>query len=192
MKVAVFPGSFDPFTKGHEAIVRRALILFDKVIIAIGINSDKTGYFPVENRMGWIKDIFANESNVEVKITFQNPEEKNIIEADPLHMTELFLNILDNAYQALADKSGVIEITLGYDTKINKLNMAFSDNGVGIKDTDAAKVFEPFFTTKTRGVGLGLTVCKQVVDLHNGTININSQEAKGATVFVTLPIRKKL
>ena len=60
MKIAVFPGSFDPITLGHESIVRRALPLFDRIIIAIGTNADKTGYFPVEKRLGWIRAVFSD------------------------------------------------------------------------------------------------------------------------------------
>lgn len=83
MKIAVFPGSFDPFTKGHEAIVRRVLGLFDKVIVAIGVNSEKKGYFSVEQRLHWIKEIFSNESKVEVAsytgLTYKFCEENNAL-----------------------------------------------------------------------------------------------------------------
>lgn len=64
-KIALFPGSFDPFTIGHESIVRRALPMFDKIIIALGFNSEKKdGYFPLEKRMNWVKKIFADEPKV--------------------------------------------------------------------------------------------------------------------------------
>jgi pantetheine-phosphate adenylyltransferase len=66
MKKAIFPGSFDPFTIGHESVVRRALPLFDKIVIAIGYNTNKMGYFPLEQRMQWIKEVFENEPKVEV------------------------------------------------------------------------------------------------------------------------------
>jgi pantetheine-phosphate adenylyltransferase len=65
-KIAIFPGSFDPFTIGHESIVRRALPLFDKIIVAIGYNTNKKGYFPIEKRMEWITKVFQNESKVVV------------------------------------------------------------------------------------------------------------------------------
>ncbi len=65
-KIAVFPGSFDPFTIGHESIVKRALPMFDKIIIAIGYNTNKKGFFPLERRINWIKQIFANDQNVSV------------------------------------------------------------------------------------------------------------------------------
>ncbi|HHJ11508.1 MAG TPA: pantetheine-phosphate adenylyltransferase [Bacteroidetes bacterium] len=65
-KIAVFPGSFDPFTIGHESIVRRGLQLFDKIIVAIGTNTDKTDYFPLETRMKWIKKVFEDEPRIKV------------------------------------------------------------------------------------------------------------------------------
>lgn len=65
-KVALFPGSFDPFTIGHESIVRRAMSLFDEIIIAIGYNTNKEGFFPLEKRMKWIEDVFEGEQKVKV------------------------------------------------------------------------------------------------------------------------------
>ena len=63
-KIAVFPGSFDPITTGHEDVVRRALPLFDEIIIAIGQNSDKKYYFPLEKRLAFIKEAFADVSKI--------------------------------------------------------------------------------------------------------------------------------
>lgn len=65
--IAVFPGSFDPVTRGHESVVRRALPLFDKVIVAIGENSGKQEYFPVEQRLEWLRQTFSNEPKVEIR-----------------------------------------------------------------------------------------------------------------------------
>jgi pantetheine-phosphate adenylyltransferase len=64
MKRAVFPGSFDPLTKGHENILRRALPLFDEVIIGIGMNSSKQSMFPMERRLAWLEEVFADEPKV--------------------------------------------------------------------------------------------------------------------------------
>lgn len=64
--IALFPGSFDPITRGHESIVVRAIPLFEKIIIAIGHNSEKQGLFPVEKRMEWICLVFKDHPSVEV------------------------------------------------------------------------------------------------------------------------------
>jgi pantetheine-phosphate adenylyltransferase len=65
-RVALFPGSFDPFTRGHESIVRRALPLFDKFVIAIGVNADKRSFMTMEQRKAWIESIFKDSPQVEV------------------------------------------------------------------------------------------------------------------------------
>ncbi len=66
-KIALFPGSFDPITLGHVSVIRRALSLFDKVIIAIGINSEKKHMFPLEKRKAWIEAVFKNYATIEVQ-----------------------------------------------------------------------------------------------------------------------------
>ena len=64
---AVFPGSFDPITRGHESIIRRAIPLFDEIIVAIGINLEKSAYFTVNDRLKWIEKVFADQPKVSVK-----------------------------------------------------------------------------------------------------------------------------
>ena len=84
-KIAVFPGSFSPFTIGHQSIIDRALPLFDKIIIAIGINSDKNEYFSIEERTEWITAVYANNTKIEVKcyegltVDFCKKEKANFI-----------------------------------------------------------------------------------------------------------------
>lgn len=65
-KIAVFPGSFSPLTKGHQSIVNRALPLFDEIIISIGINSSKNDYFSIQEKVQWIENVFAKEDKVKV------------------------------------------------------------------------------------------------------------------------------
>jgi pantetheine-phosphate adenylyltransferase len=65
-KIAVFPGSFDPITIGHEAIVRRALDLFDEIVIAIGDNALKKNFYPIDTRELMIKKVFHDEPRVRV------------------------------------------------------------------------------------------------------------------------------
>lgn len=66
MKIAVFPGSFDPITTGHTDLVERALPLFDKIIVAVGINNSKRYLFSLEQRLEWLQQVFAHEPKVEV------------------------------------------------------------------------------------------------------------------------------
>jgi pantetheine-phosphate adenylyltransferase len=65
-RIAVFPGSFDPVTLGHIDIIERALPLFDKIIIAIGVNAQKQGYFSLEQRINWLQELYGNQKKVEI------------------------------------------------------------------------------------------------------------------------------
>ncbi|MDG5799582.1 pantetheine-phosphate adenylyltransferase [Marinilabiliaceae bacterium ANBcel2] len=80
-KIAIFPGSFDPFTVGHENIVRRGLKLFDKIIIAVGYNATKSYYFNVEDRKRFIEAQFSDESRITVEtytnLTVEFAKERN-------------------------------------------------------------------------------------------------------------------
>lgn len=66
-KTAIFPGSFDPITVGHVDIVNRALPIFDEVVIAIGVNTQKKSLFPLKKRIEWIKKVFKNDPRVKVE-----------------------------------------------------------------------------------------------------------------------------
>ncbi|MDD5773499.1 MAG: ATP-binding protein [bacterium] len=115
---------------------------------------------------------------------------KNIfIESDPFQIKEVFINLLNNAHDAVSEPDGLIEIK-AYDND-NLLKVCIKDNGVGISKDNLGKVFEPFFSTKSKGTGLGLSVCFQIISLHSGTINIESETGRGTEVSVNLPKKKK-
>ena len=65
-RIALFPGSFDPITKGHESIILRALPLFDKIIVAIGHNVEKNSFYPIEKRIEWLKKVFNQYASIEI------------------------------------------------------------------------------------------------------------------------------
>lgn len=65
-RIAVFPGSFDPITKGHEDLIKRALPLFDKIVVAIGYNAEKKYMFGLDQRKQWIRQAFNFEDKIEV------------------------------------------------------------------------------------------------------------------------------
>lgn len=66
-RIAVFPGSFDPMTQGHLDLLRRAMPLFDRIIVAVGVNREKHGFFPLDERMKRIREAVSNMPKVEVE-----------------------------------------------------------------------------------------------------------------------------
>ncbi|MDD4899613.1 MAG: PAS domain S-box protein, partial [Candidatus Omnitrophica bacterium] len=109
-------------------------------------------------------------------------------QVDQLQVKEVFNNILNNAYDAFADHKGEIEVASSVDDSM--ISIYFKDNGEGIDKEYLERLFNPFFTTKAKGTGLGLAVCMQVMSLHNGKINIESEKGKGTTVTVIVPVRQ--
>lgn len=65
-RIALFPGSFDPITRGHESIIKRAIPMFDKIVVAIGVNSEKESLFSLAQRVYWLKEVFKGFETVEV------------------------------------------------------------------------------------------------------------------------------
>jgi pantetheine-phosphate adenylyltransferase, bacterial len=65
-RICLFPGTFDPITKGHVDVIERSVSLFDKLVIGVGINSAKQPMFTVEQRCDWMREIFKNDSRIEV------------------------------------------------------------------------------------------------------------------------------
>jgi len=111
------------------------------------------------------------------------------IEADALQMKEILSNILNNSYDAVPEQGGRIEIkTVG---KGEYIEIRVKDNGKGVAEEYLEKIFDPFFTTKAKGTGLGLSVCKQIIDMHGGTIQVESKPDQGTVIHITLPKGKE-
>ncbi len=114
------------------------------------------------------------------------------INADPFQMRELFNNLLNNAFESFPEKKGKLVIQVDNLRNPGSITISFIDNGMGINSKDLEKLSRPFFTTKSKGTGLGLTICHQLLSLHEGSINFKSQIGQGTEVKVTLPIKRKL
>jgi signal transduction histidine kinase/DNA-binding NarL/FixJ family response regulator len=109
-----------------------------------------------------------------------------LIRADPLQMKEVFSNILNNARDAASsDTPGEIRVSASGDAEF--INVRIEDTGAGIEKKILDRIFEPFFTTKPKGTGLGLYICRQIINLHNGGISVESEPGKRTVFSVNLP-----
>ena len=115
---------------------------------------------------------------------------------DPLYiksskdqMKQVILNITKNAIEAMNEK-GSITISLHQIT--NEVHLSISDTGSGITPKQMKKIFHPFYTSKNSGTGLGLVICKRIIESFNGKIEIMSDKNKGTTVHIKLPLEQSI
>jgi signal transduction histidine kinase len=111
------------------------------------------------------------------------------ISCAPSQLNQVFLNLINNAAQAM-DGQGLIQIaTRQVDGDVE---VAIRDNGSGMDEDTRAHIFEPFFTTKAvgKGTGLGLSIVFRIIEDHGGTIQVESELGKGTEFVVRLPIKK--
>lgn len=125
----------------------------------------------------------AEAKQLHVGIIIESPANL-MIEGNRDRLGQVLLNLGTNALQAMPD-GGVLRIT-AEKSGANVL-LAVSDSGQGISREDLPRIFEPFFTTKARGTGLGLALCRKIVEEHKGIISVESNVGKGTVVSITLP-----
>ena len=111
--------------------------------------------------------------------------------ADTVHLQQIFMNIIVNAMEAMSTlpkgSSRYLQITSKFDRAADKIVITFKDNGPGIQEETQKQIFEPFFSTKTKGSGIGLALCKDLIAEHGGEISVESSAGKGATFTIKLP-----
>ncbi|MGQ9655709.1 MAG: sensor histidine kinase, partial [Thermodesulfobacteriota bacterium] len=129
--------------------------------------------------------------NIQVKVLRQ--ERLSEIWADPDQLKEVLVNLLDNACEAMTG-GGSVEIIeeQGYEAPLGRVAVIrVSDDGPGVPESIQGKIFQPFFSTKEEGTGLGLSIATRIVEEHGGWLELWSQEGKGATFIITLPVREE-
>lgn len=122
----------------------------------------------------------------DIRFHFHPLENKRLAHIDCDKIQEVLLNLILNSIASIFRK-GKIAVELQEKNK-NELEIIFSDNGKGIKKEHLSQVFHPFFTTKKRGTGLGLSICKNIIEAHNGSIEVTSVENEGTIFYIRLPV----
>jgi len=128
-------------------------------------------------------DFQSKEIGISLNIAENLPQ----VRLDRDQMTQVLLNILLNAVQVM-ESGGQISIGANIRTETRQLELTVSDNGKGIPVDDLPRIFDPFFTTKKQGAGLGLAIAHTIIENHHGEITVESEEGKGSTFRIRLPI----
>ena len=108
-----------------------------------------------------------------------------------IQIRQILINMFINAAQAMLE-GGTLTVETSKVKFEEKIQINISDTGIGIPRENLNKIFNPFFTTKkSMGTGLGLSISQSYINNHNGSISVRSEENKGTTIFIILPIRQK-
>jgi signal transduction histidine kinase len=122
-----------------------------------------------------------------VQIINQASDEPKIC-LDTDRMQRVMVNLLSNALEAM---EGGGTLTLSSREKNQNLELSISDTGEGIPEQKLARLWMPFVTTKAKGMGLGLPICKRIVEAHDGSIMVETQKGKGTTFTLVFPLAPK-
>ena len=141
----------------------------------------------------YVRDLFENlfrlmqpslqQKNIDIDVILKDPE--LMIEADVNLMEQVMINLLVNAMEAVKDQGQPHIVLSAYKTAKQKVTIKISDNGSGIPADVLDKIFIPFFSTKKSGSGIGLSLCRQIMMLHKGNVQVQSTEGEG-TAFLLI------
>jgi len=123
-----------------------------------------------------------------IQFQYEGLKKEITITCDASKLQEVVLNLLLNSIAAI-ENTGTITIKIETPQE-NEITISISDNGKGIKPGHVEQIFTPFFTTRKEGTGLGLSICKQIIDAHQGRIEVKSEEGKGTIFFIHLPLQR--
>jgi signal transduction histidine kinase len=132
-----------------------------------------------------LKDLYS--TNPAIHILWQKVDGEVMMEADKTHMNRLFTNLLSNAIDACSEKDSC-RIRMVEKREDDFIVIEIADNGEGIAEEMQSKIFTPNFTTKTSGTGLGLAMCKSIVEHAGGQIWFETEQGVGTSFFVQLPL----
>jgi len=145
------------------------------------------------NLNGLLKDVLSQIKMPEsIKLIYQLNNSLPLILADKVQLDRVFNNIIQNAIQAMPE-GGRLLVKSGH-LSSGWVAVSITDTGKGVPDEYIDKLFEPLFTSRAKGIGLGLSITKTLVERHDGTIDVMSKEGEGSTFVVKLPVggeRKK-
>jgi two-component system nitrogen regulation sensor histidine kinase NtrY len=181
-------GSVDDLEIGIETIKRRSEGLLKFAETYRNLNRITTPNL----RKVYVRDIFENLLRLmQPTIEQKNIELENIlkdtdltIEADINLLEQVLINLVVNAIEAVKDKPSPRIVLTGYIANNRKTIIKVADNGSGIPDEILDKIFIPFFSTKKSGSGIGLSLCKQIMMLHKGNIQVQSVEGEGSAFLL--------
>lgn len=149
----------------------------------------KTDFFNINEVISELRPLIQFEAmRNHHECLFIVPEDPIFVHCSKDQMKQVMLNICKNAIESMKSDG---KLTINLKLISNECHVLISDTGIGISPKDMKKLFKPFYTSKETGTGLGLVVCKRIIDTFGGSITIDSKLNKGTTVTISLPVEEE-
>lgn len=181
-------GSVDDLELGIDTIKKRSEGLLKFAETYRNLNKIKT----LTVKKIYIRDLFESmhnlmqptlvKKNIDLEIILKDPD--LMVEADASLIEQVLINLVVNAADAVKEKKDPRILLSAYITPTNKVVIKIADNGNGMPEELIEKIFIPFFSTRKSGSGIGLSLCKQIMLLHKGTIQVQSVEGEGSAFLL--------
>lgn len=149
------------------------------------IGTSKSQLFNLNDSIKHVSSLYSTSDRLHIDLSLHKKE--IMIKADRTQINRLFTNLLQNAVQSVPENE-VVKINITTQLKDDNVLISIKDNGVGIPESMRDKIFTPNFTTKSSGTGLGLAMCKGIVEKLNGRIWFESEVGKFTIFYVELPV----
>jgi PAS domain S-box-containing protein len=161
-----------------------------ELITFLNMREFPTEAFELNHEINNILATARSEHELQFQTSLQLEEELPLIRANRVHVRKVLLNLLHNGIDAMQEAGvplAAITIAVRTIADRNVAQITIRDNGPGFKEEDVQRLFEPFFTTKTKGIGMGLTISRSLIEANGGQLWVDPQEKPGATFHLTLP-----
>ncbi len=177
------------YTKIVKDEIGRTLVLMDDFLSCTKVKIQKEEvdlYLLLDEISSALTPLFKKNK---IETDFMIPDDELYVMIDYNRMKQVFVNVLKNAIEAKSTKRKA-RVAIFVEEEKGKVSIQIKDNGIGMSSTTLKRVDEMFYTTKETGTGLGVSLSKEIVELHGGRMKYISTEGRGTTVTITLPIEQ--
>ncbi len=163
-------------------------LIFSNMLGLSGYKNPKFAKFDLTNTLDKILDRWENgyDHNHRITIDRQYLPEPLLMTGDKKQLSQMLINLIRNGEEAITG-TGTLFIDIRQNIKGDSLKITIKDTGTGIAKENTTHIFRKFFTTKEKGLGLGLPLCRQIIQAHKGTLDLKNNPDQGAVVIIQIP-----
>ncbi|MBM7647327.1 two-component system, sporulation sensor kinase D [Bacillus ectoiniformans] len=183
----------DPEDEYYYSIINKEIARINQIVSEFLILGKPTAQriqvIDIRDILSDVSPLISSEANLySMEFNMVLPDEETLIKINVDQLKQVILNLTKNAFEAMSEGG---HLSLVVDKGPAHCQLTISDTGIGIEQDQLELIFKPFYTSKENGTGLGLVVCKRIIDSFDGIIEVDSEEGNGTNIYITLPLHQK-